>query len=136
MKLVLLTTLAFTAAVEGRLSAPHALLGAEQASFLASPCYERGCAPEYCYPMYGYPKDLGCYTSGYPKCCTQTKGNCPNDVKNKPGCECLPGACQSNTDTRSERCVRGDGTCKGDTFCKTLDGSCADNSDGRCMVMP
>ena len=60
MNLAPMAILAFAAAVEGRLSDPHALTGAEQLSFLAEPCADRGCAPNYCYPMYE-PEDKQCY---------------------------------------------------------------------------
>ena len=72
--------------------------------------------------------------AGYPKCCTKSKGNCPKN--STPECECLPGVCgNSDSGTRSERCVQGDGTCKGDDFCRAEDGVCGESS-GRCEAMP
>jgi len=41
----------------------------------------------------------------------------------------------SDSGTRSDRCVTGDGTCKGDTFCKAGDGACGE-TEGRCELMP
>jgi len=131
MNLVLVTTLVLAAAVEGRLSTPHELLGAKEISFLEK--HSEGGQPDYCYPI-SATANYDCYNSGYPKCYTKNKGNCPNN--SKPGCECLPGVCgNSDSSTRSERCVKGDGTCKGDTFCKAVDGACGESS-GRCEDMP
>ena len=63
MNLVLLTTLAFAVAVEGRIAAPHSLLGADQLAFLelGTPCADRGCAAEYCYPINGFAANYDCY---------------------------------------------------------------------------
>ena len=63
MNLVLLTTLAFAAAVEGRIAAPHSLLGADQLAFLelGEPCADRGCAADYCYPINDFGPDYDCY---------------------------------------------------------------------------
>merc|ERR1719162_220819 len=132
MNLVLATTFAFAAAVEGRLSAPFDLLGAaKQFSFLEK--HSEGGQPDYCYPI-NEPADYDCYKAGYPKCCTKSKGNCPKN--STPECECLPGVCgNSDSGTRSERCVQGDGTCKGDDFCRAEDGVCGESS-GRCEAMP
>jgi len=130
MNFALAITLALAAAVEGRLASPQVSF-AEQVSFLAEPCADRGCAPDYCYPMYE-PEDKQCYKSGYPKCCTKNKGNCPNG--SKPGCECSPGTCSNSDSTRSERCMVGDGTCKGATYCQVAEGTCG--GEGRCEDMP
>jgi len=125
----LLTTLAFVTAAEAKLGGTPSF--AEQVSFLEAPC--EGCAPKYCYPQYADP-DNKCYKDGFPKCCSKSKGNCPNH--NKPGCECLPGTCGGSggdKKTLGVRCTRGDGTCKGSTFCKTTEGTCA--GGGRCEDM-
>jgi len=125
----LLTTLAFVTATEAKLGGTPSF--ADQVSFLEK--HAVGGQPDYCYPQYE-PEDYGCYKEGYPKCCYKSKGNCPNDVKNKPGCECLPGSCGgSGGDTKGDRCTQNDGTCKGSTFCKTTEGTCA--GEGRCEEM-
>ena len=96
--------------------------------FLEAHC--EGCQPDYCYPKYTA-ADYSCYKSGYPKCCTKSKGNCPNN--STPDCECLPGSCSGSEQDRGKRCTRGDGTCKGDLFCQTSTGSCS--GTGRCESM-
>ena len=60
MNLILLTTLAFAAAVEVNGATPHELFGAEQLSFVEAPCASEGCAPSYCYPKNEAP-DYQCY---------------------------------------------------------------------------
>lgn len=135
MKLVLLTTLVFAAAAEvvHGSSTPHELLGAEQLlSFLDvdAPC--EGCAPDYCYPKYE-PPDFKCYKEGFPKCCSKSKGNCPNG--HAPKCECEGNCGNSNSGTRGDRCYRGDGTCAGEDFCQLPQGVCGEG-EGRCRSMP
>jgi len=132
MNLVIVTTLAFAVAVEARISAPHALFGAEQLSFMESEHHCEGCQPDYCYPKDVSP-DYDCYKYGYPKCCTKNKGNCPNDVANKPGCECA-GVCDNSAGFTDESCSIGDGHCKGLTYCNAEDGVC-DAAPGRCVRM-
>eukprot|EP00581_Thalassiosira_minuscula_P014129 CAMPEP_0183720868 /NCGR_PEP_ID=MMETSP0737-20130205/13380_1 /TAXON_ID=385413 /ORGANISM="Thalassiosira miniscula, Strain CCMP1093" /LENGTH=175 /DNA_ID=CAMNT_0025950819 /DNA_START=106 /DNA_END=633 /DNA_ORIENTATION=- len=105
------------------------LVGAEQVAFLEAPC--QGCKPDYCYPAYEA-KDDFCYKSGYPNCCSKSKGNCPNG--HKPGCECN-GDCNPNgnpNNNRNERCYINDGVCKGENFCQT--NGCG--NEGRCKPMP
>mmetsp|Transcript_36985 Transcript_36985/g.78889 ORF Transcript_36985/g.78889 Transcript_36985/m.78889 type:complete len:168 (+) Transcript_36985:121-624(+) len=130
MKLQLMTAVVFPiafASAELRGAVLPELIGAQQMPFLEAPC--EGCAPNYCYPMYGDP-DTECYKSGYPNCCSKSKGNCPNNKE--PNCECQ-GDCQgSSSSTRNDRCSRGDGTCKGEDFCKV--NGC--DSGGRCNPMP
>ncbi len=61
MKLQLLTAVVFPiafASAELRGAVLPELIGAQQMSFLGAPC--EGCAPNYCYPMYGDP-DTQCY---------------------------------------------------------------------------
>jgi len=130
MNLSLLTALALAAAADAKLGGAPSF--AEQLSFLQEPCADRGCAPDYCYPKFVQP-DYACYKSGYPKCCTKNKGNCPNNVADKPGCECGGANCGGSEQDKGTRCERGDGTCKGDLFCQTPVGTCA--GEGRCERM-
>ncbi|KAL3762349.1 hypothetical protein ACHAWU_003854 [Discostella pseudostelligera] len=61
------------------------LIGAEQLVDVEGRCV--GCQPNYCYAERGAVADYYCYRNGFPKCCSQTKGNCP--VNSQPGCECF-----------------------------------------------
>ena len=80
------------------------------------------------------------YRSGYPKCCTKDKGNCPNN--NKPGCEC-DGPCTNNTPDRDQKCwlrgVNGDSTCPSGQYCEVAVGDCMlriADVEGRCKSKP
>jgi len=127
MNLALFAALFFAVAAEAKLGQQPSF--AEQVSFLEK--HSEGGQPAYCYPK-SEAADYGCYKDGYPKCCTKDKGNCPNDVSNKPGCECEPGTCGGQQPPRGVNCSRGDGKCKGNTFCKIPGGTC---SNGRCENM-
>lgn len=111
---------AIAAAVDARLSLP---------SFLGEGKHDQGGQPDYCYPKSEDP-DYECFKSGYPKCCSKNKGNCPNN--HRPECECTPGVCDNNKDSWGEACFVGDGTCKGSTYCKSAEVLCG---AGYCMEM-
>jgi len=51
-------------------------------------------------------------------------------------CECDGDCGNSSTGTRGARCSTGDGTCKGEDFCRVPEGWCGDSDDGRCVPMP
>jgi len=129
MNSTLFTALFFAVAAEAKLGQQPSF--AEQVSFLEK--HSEGGQPDYCYPKSEAP-DYGCYRDGYPKCCSKDKGNCPNDVSNKPGCECEPGTCSGQQPPRGINCVRDDGKCKGDTFCQIPEGKCSEGG-GRCEEM-
>lgn len=125
----LVTVLAFAAAAEAKLGGVPSF--GEQLSFLESPCL--GCMPDYCYPK-NEAANYVCYKEGYPKCCSKSKGNCPNNKA--PDCECS-GNCNGSAPPTGGQCSQGDGSCKGNTFCKVPSGSSATScgATGQCRQM-
>lgn len=140
MNFTFLTTLAisaaFAAATENDL--PKAIpefFGATQLVDIE----KQGPPPDYC--SLPTRPDMNCYKNGYPKCCTKTKGNCPNNEDNKPDCECDGGnvSCNPNSSIRDTRCKLGANECAGDDYCAVTEGRCLLNIAeifGRCQPLP
>lgn len=135
------TTLAITAAFATATEndAPKVmpkLIGADQLMDIA---VEGSDNPDYCNRP--TQPDYYCYKTGYPKCCTKTKGNCPTNEANKPGCECDGGNrnCNPNNDVKDTRCLLGDNDCAGNEYCAVNEGECMlriAEIYGRCQPLP
>lgn len=138
MKLALLTTLTTTMAVAAAAATDEPKVMPQL--FGALELGEQVTQPAYCYPP--TPADWYCYKDGYPKCCTKNKGNCPNNVDNKPGCECDGGNEDCNpgmSNDRGARCILGNDDCPTDMYCAVDEGQCMlriAEIKGRCKSMP